>query len=126
MAPVPWALPRFWGTHGYGSEFQRVLKTPSGFGFGKCSFCIGPTPSVCTHGVDNGGHEVGSSTGKCDRTRKLVSRAQPVPGLAHRVGAEWRGAQNGCIRTAMQRMMQSRSLMRPYKIRNGVAVVDMS
>eukprot|EP00964_Phaeocystis_antarctica_P024201 scaffold13561_cov108-Phaeocystis_antarctica.AAC.4 len=65
MAPVPWALPRFWGTHGYGSEFQRVLKTQYGFGSGKCSFCIGSTPCVCTHGVDNGGHEVGSTTGKC-------------------------------------------------------------
>jgi hypothetical protein len=26
-----------------------------------------------------------------------------VPGLAHRVGAEWRGAQNGCSRTGRTR-----------------------
>ena len=37
MAPVPWTVPRFWGTHGYGSEFQWALKIPNWFGFGKCS-----------------------------------------------------------------------------------------
>ena len=43
MAPVPWTVPRFWGTHGYGSEFQWDLKSPHGFGRGKCSSCIGST-----------------------------------------------------------------------------------
>ena len=27
MAPVPWTVPRFWGTHGYGSEFQCTTLT---------------------------------------------------------------------------------------------------
>ena len=49
VAPVPWTVPRFWGTHGYGSEFQWALKSPSGFGRGKCRFCIGSFYPMCLH-----------------------------------------------------------------------------